>query len=73
MTDEVKSQLDKILKKQEFLLRKYANNPDEVALICGTWSGFLAGMKLTRAISYGEYISYYNELTRNTKKIKKLA
>lgn len=73
MSDEVKKQLDKILQKQETLLRKHADNLDEVAFICGTWSGFLAGMKLTGAISYGEYVAYYNELMRNTKKIKKLA
>lgn len=61
MTTETKKQIDRILKKQKKLAMTF-HNPVERAEIYGAWSGFLAGMRLTGAISRKEYQSYYNEM-----------
>lgn len=72
MADETKKQLDRILQKQKKLLRN-TKSQDEQAIVCGTWSGFLAGMKLTGAIAQDEYNRYYNELLSTVQRLKQLA
>lgn len=61
MTVEVERQLNGILKKQKKLAMT-THDPVERAQVYGGWAGFLAGMKLTGAITQNEYNKFYNEM-----------
>lgn len=71
MTVESERQISGVLRKQK-KLAMLAIDPIEKAEIYGAWAGFLAGMKLTGAITNEEYHKLYDEMV-NTQNRKILA
>lgn len=72
MTKTVYFQLQHMLKKQKKLFIQ-TFDPVEKSMICGMWSGFLAGLKLSGSINAKEYNSFFDKLIDNSKTEKRLA
>lgn len=64
MTQETEKQIRSVLRKQK-KLAMLANEPAERLQIYGMWAGFLAGMKLTGAITNKDYHQLYDEMVNS--------
>lgn len=61
MTEQVEKQLNMVMKRQKKIIAE-TENPTDKAQVYGILAGFLAGMKLTGAITPKEYKQFYDEI-----------